>query len=123
MRSKTIDVILFLLIVIIFISYFSIRSQVFTRYNFPGELLNIEECITNKKWNEANLKAIKLEETWEKLVPFIALNYGEEDFSRMEDAISRIIKSTENKNASEALSNTMIAEKLWENFKKFLPIP
>lgn len=123
MKSKTINVVLILLVLGIFLSYFTIRQQIFNRHSFVEEVNALERYAKTNQWEEAKEITRNLKVNWPQIKPWVAFNYAEEDFSTFEHALYSIIGGVEAKDMALILPNTMIAKDLWTNFQRLVPEP
>lgn len=123
MKNRTIDIILVVLVLGIFISYFAIKNTMWHQFNAIKKIDQIELYAKNGQWNQAKQIAIELHHDWKKKKLLTIINYGEAEFSYFEESLNFIIAGTETKDLSTVLSYAKISKDLWVNFNKVVPEP
>ncbi|WZL74008.1 DUF4363 family protein [Clostridiaceae bacterium 35-E11] len=123
MKNKTVNLVLILWVIGIFLSYFTIRQQIFDNHSFVEKIDTLERYAKENDWEEAKEIAQNLKTDWSKIKPWVAFNYAEEDFSTFEHALYSIIGGVEVEDMALILPNTMIAKDLWINFQRLVPEP
>lgn len=104
MSDKTISLILFGIIVILFSIYTITHIVLFDSGNLILEPLNrITDAVKNEEWNKAEKIAAELNIEWDKRKYFVMLNYAEEDYSTFEDTLIRLESAVRMKDAQQAV--------------------
>ncbi|OCL28014.1 hypothetical protein U472_02100 [Orenia metallireducens] len=123
MRNKLIDVILLSFIIISLLGYFILSNQVFEDDSLRDKFQLVEGYIISEDWDKAKELSINIKFSWDKQKPWIMLNFAEAEFSNFEITLNQIIGGVIAKDTATALSNTLVAKDMWENFKRVVPEP
>jgi hypothetical protein len=123
MRNKLIDVILLSFIIISLLGYFILSNQVFEDDSLRDKFQLVEGYIISEDWDKAKELSINIKFSWDKQKPWIMLNFAEAEFSNFEITLNQIIGGVITKDTATALSNTLVAKDMWENFKRVVPEP
>lgn len=123
MNNKLLDLILVVLILVIFIGYFSFKEATFDDNKLMNQIDLIEKYARNEEWSKAIITSKDAKKYWESIRPLININFAEEEVSTVQRRLSDIIGGTEDKNLSSVLSNVIIMRDIWKNINKFVPEP
>jgi len=124
LKNQTITAVLFVIILFIFISFFSIQNVILNSTKEINKHLNlIINHVEEKKWEEARVSLDALNSTWDKQKFLLAINYAEADYSIFIDNLARIEGAIKAQDSVEAICQAEASLKLWENFRKIIPSP
>jgi hypothetical protein len=124
LKNQTITAVLFVIIIFIFISFFTIQNVILNSTKEINKHLNlIINHAEEKKWEEARESLDTLNAIWDKQKFFLAINYAEADYSIFIDNLARIDGAIKTQDSVEAICQAEANLKLWENFRKIIPNP
>ncbi|GGD08510.1 DUF4363 family protein [Pontibacillus salipaludis] len=123
MKNKTIDILLIFLVLLVFTGYFWIKNAVWKDVHMIENLNRIEEYAQHNQWKDAEMLAQELHKEWEKKKLVILINFGEAEFSLLEESLSFILAGTEAQDQVEVFGRAKMAEDLWRNFSRVIPEP
>ncbi|MCD5324364.1 MULTISPECIES: DUF4363 family protein [Pontibacillus] len=123
MKNKTIDILLVGIVIVIFVGYFWIKQSVWGDVHMVENLNRIEEYARNDQWEEAEKLAKHIHSEWEKKKLVILVNFGEAEFSLLEESLSFVLAGTEAKDHVEVYGRAKMAEDIWTNFNRVVPEP
>ncbi|MFQ3546494.1 hypothetical protein Q7A53_20610 [Halobacillus rhizosphaerae] len=123
MKNKTIDILLIVFILAIFISYFLIKQTVWAQVRIEENIHQIEHFAALHEWDQAEKLAEQTKEDWDHYQFIIIFNYGETDFTLFEEALEHISAGSKAKDLDEVVAYTQISYDLWKNFNRLIPEP
>lgn len=124
MRNKTITYSLFGLVLLIFVTYFTVQNVISpSGKSIVNELNNLIQYAQQDKWRDAEDSANRLVKDWDMVKHLLAINYAEADFSLFIDNLSRIKGAIKTKDTAETVSLALSTLELWNNFTKVVPQP
>lgn len=124
MKNQTITALLFIIIMVIFVTFFSIQNGILKSTKQINNHLNlIISCAQEEKWDEARKSLDELAPIWEKQKFFLAINYAEADYSLFMDNLARIDGAIKVQDSVETICQAEANLKLWNNFTKIIPSP
>ena len=124
MRNKTITYSLFGLVLLIFVTYFTVQNVISpSGKSIVNELNNLIQYAQQDKWRDAEDSANRLVKDWDMVKHLLAINYAEADFSLFIDNLSRIKGAIKTKDTAETVSLALSTLELWNNFTKVVPHP
>lgn len=108
MEWNRLNIILIILNLVIFISYF-IVSNIYIKDNMDKKLKLAEKYAISENWEEADKVSKEIEEDWSKKKFFIMCNYGESEFDSFEGYINDITGSIEAEDIATSLTSILSA--------------
>jgi len=124
LRNKTITYSLFGLVLLIFVTYFTVQNVISpSGKSIVNELNNLIQYAQQDKWRDAEDSANRLVKDWDMVKHLLAINYAEADFSLFIDNLSRIKGAIKTKDTAETVSLALSTLELWNNFTKVVPQP
>ncbi|AKC62286.1 hypothetical protein AAGC94_03960 [Clostridium sporogenes] len=122
MKNSTVSIALISLIIIIFVSYFSVLNSNFEK-DITNNLKLAETYAINEEWSKVLEVSIDIKKSWNRKKHFIMFNFAEAEFATFENHINYIIGGARAKQLDTTLSNISAAQDLWQNTKKVVPEP
>lgn len=123
MKNKTVDIILITLIIITFITYFSIRDADLEDSKLNEKFNLIESYALKNNWKETLKVSEEVKKEWFDHKFITMLNFAEEDFSTFEITLNEIVGGAKSKDLPTVLTKVAIAKDLWVNINKIVPQP
>ncbi len=124
MRNRAVTLYLLGLVLLLYLIYFMVQNIFFPAGEpIKSQLNHIIEYVSQNNWNEAEITAIRLVESWDRNKYLLMFNYAEEDFSLFIDNIARLKGAIKTKDDTEAVSLALSSLELWDNFNKVIPQP
>lgn len=124
MRNRTVTLLLFGLIVLLFLAYFIAQNTLLPSGEpIKTQLNNIIQYAQQDKWQEAENSVNQLLQLWDRNKYLLAFNYAEADYSIFMDNLSRIQGAVMTRNDTETVSQALSTLKLLNNFIKIVPQP
>lgn len=122
MEKNKLNFILFIINVVIFISYFAV-SHFYIKGVMTEHLDLIEKSVVEEDWEKAEKISKDIEDNWRKNKFFIMCNYGESEFDGFEGYINDITGGVRSQDLPTSLTTILSAKDAWINLNKIIPMP
>lgn len=124
MKDRTITILLTVMLSLFFSIYFiSLQYAIHHDGSIVQLLHQLEEKAIEEEWREAKQIETRIVSEWQRDLYLLILNYGEQDFSNMEMALSQISGAIESKDRRLVLPQIKVAINLLKNMHRIVPRP